>query len=145
VLLATQWQPGYKSCKLLQTACEESADPIQLRKAPHISAAERMCNDLPLLRGERLPPPKVAHSKVSYFRSSMKHKPMSVSVRPYWYDFAAMAVEHSPWIACSDYLRIRSAVHVRSNDNDGWFAAFLTCPADLKCFTCPSATTTPNL
>ncbi len=66
VLLATQWQPGYRTCSSFLTACENDADPIQLRKAPHLLAIESIAASMTVLRGQRLPPPKVAHSQV-YF------------------------------------------------------------------------------
>ncbi|KAF8213422.1 hypothetical protein K438DRAFT_1750713 [Mycena galopus ATCC 62051] len=63
IIVRDQWTPTFPSLAALLEACETSADPLGLRDAKYGQRVDEILRQLPKLKEERLPPPRVSQSE----------------------------------------------------------------------------------
>ncbi|KAJ6574754.1 hypothetical protein B0H19DRAFT_932973 [Mycena capillaripes] len=63
IIIRDQWAPTYPSLEALLSACQNSADPLSLRVAKYNGRVNEILSQLPKLKEERLPPPRVSQSE----------------------------------------------------------------------------------
>ncbi|KAJ6501707.1 hypothetical protein C8R47DRAFT_1108448 [Mycena vitilis] len=63
IIIRDQWAPTYPSMEALLSACDNSADPLSLRVAKYNGRVNEIMSQLPKLKEERLPPPRVSQSE----------------------------------------------------------------------------------
>ncbi|KAJ7785950.1 hypothetical protein B0H16DRAFT_1488659 [Mycena metata] len=63
IIIRDQWVPTFPSMDTLLSACENSADPLGLRVAKYNGRVNEILGQLPKLKEERLPPPRVSQSE----------------------------------------------------------------------------------
>ncbi|KAJ6519492.1 hypothetical protein C8R45DRAFT_852433 [Mycena sanguinolenta] len=63
IIIRDQWTPTFPSMAALLEACESSADPLGVRNAKYSGRVNEILSQLPKLKEERLPPPRVSQSE----------------------------------------------------------------------------------
>ncbi|KAJ6604293.1 hypothetical protein DFH09DRAFT_1300536 [Mycena vulgaris] len=63
IIIRDQWAPTFPSVEVLVAACQTSSDPLSLRVTKHSGRVNQILSQLPQLKEERLPPPRVSQSE----------------------------------------------------------------------------------
>ncbi|KAJ7293229.1 hypothetical protein C8J57DRAFT_19449 [Mycena rebaudengoi] len=63
LILRDLWRPTFPSMEALLEACANSDDPLKMRVARYSDHVDGIVSQLPRLKEERLPPPRVSHSE----------------------------------------------------------------------------------
>jgi proteasome activator subunit 4 len=65
VITTALWQPWHPSVAAFLRACSETEDPLQLRKGMYMERIQKITQQFPVWKEERLPPPRTSQSEVS--------------------------------------------------------------------------------
>ncbi|KAJ7129977.1 hypothetical protein C8R43DRAFT_1025251 [Mycena crocata] len=63
IIIRDQWSPTFSSLDALLSACQSSPDPLGLRVTRYSERVDEILSQLPKLKEERLPPPRVSQSE----------------------------------------------------------------------------------
>lgn len=63
IIIRDQWTPTFSSSEALLAACSDSPDPLSLRAPKYSERVNQIMSELPKLKDERLPPPRVSQSE----------------------------------------------------------------------------------
>ncbi|TFK23084.1 ARM repeat-containing protein [Coprinopsis marcescibilis] len=63
IIMRNLWKPWHPSTEALLSACTETGDPLQIRRAIYMDRITDIIAKLPKMREERLPPPRVTQSE----------------------------------------------------------------------------------
>ncbi|KAJ7666470.1 hypothetical protein B0H17DRAFT_1162570 [Mycena rosella] len=63
IIISIQWSPTFSSTEALLEACRTSPDPLSLRVTKYSGHVNQILSQLPKLKEERLPPPRVSQSE----------------------------------------------------------------------------------
>ncbi|KAJ6627278.1 hypothetical protein B0H10DRAFT_1780024 [Mycena sp. CBHHK59/15] len=63
VIMREQWRPTFSSMHTFMSACQNSRDPLNVCATKYSERVDQIMSQLPRLKEDRLPPPRVSHSE----------------------------------------------------------------------------------